>query len=190
MPRIRRGGGRLRAGGGRTRNEDCCCEETDDYTPCTDLVGTSEFMALYDAEVKFEGGTWEEDDACCAAFFAGPFSMSDDGTSNCQIWESGVTLPCGMSAAAGMAIRFGMVCTGTGSERHLRLNMFGCYSVNKGADAGGDIGWLAQWPNYDFPPTITIGQWYDLGAPDSITGVITECRPDSGDPPHMFVRFV
>jgi hypothetical protein len=53
MPRIRRGGGRLRASGARTRNEDCCCEEE---VTCANINNTT-WRSLREASYDITGVT-------------------------------------------------------------------------------------------------------------------------------------
>jgi hypothetical protein len=118
MPRIRRGGGRLRAGGGRTRNEDCCC----DCTPWSSVLEFVEYLRDngHEPTVIVEGSDFTN--ACLSGncnpiigTYTLPFDfINPTGSGNYEIdWADSFTLVvCGVSRTIFVRVQMFVVSSG------------------------------------------------------------------------------
>lgn len=120
MPRIRRGGKRIRgSNGGRTRNEDCCCGDCSETTP----QGIAEYIRDNAIQPTFTIEAADYTDACASGDcspVAGTYSLPFDfilhtGSGNYEIdWRDTFTMTtCGVSRSIFVRVQVFIITTGS-----------------------------------------------------------------------------
>lgn len=101
MPRIRRGGGRLRSSGARTRNEECCCEIA---LTCSQIQDDA-IRSLLEVSLEFNGltlGTDQCSTTCSDISLASVLDYQNEVFPSDGDWVQSAVIGCTKCSADGV----------------------------------------------------------------------------------------